>query len=85
MVIGVVKLEIYIFANKTWSHDRWNGYGQLDLSHTLLKLVAIALAKVEMTFFLDITWSYNQWVTWLDGLGTLTLNRKGYSKSNRAL
>ena len=28
-----------------------DGYGQLDLSHTLLKLVAIALAKMEIKDF----------------------------------
>ena len=56
MVIGVVKLEMHIFANITWSHDRWvtwlDCYGQLDLSHTLLELVVIVLAKVEISFFL---------------------------------
>ena len=52
MIIGIVKLESHIFANITWSHDRWvtwlDGYGQLDLSYTLLKLVAIVLMKVEI-------------------------------------
>ena len=56
MVIDVVKLEMHIFANITWSHDRWvtwlDGYGQLDLSHTWLKLVVIVLMKVEIKFFL---------------------------------
>ena len=52
MVIGIVKLESHIFANITWSHDRWvtwlDGYGQIDLSHTLLKLVVIVLKKVDI-------------------------------------
>ena len=52
MVIGVVKLEMHIFVNKTWSYDRsvtWlDGYGQLDLSQTLLKLMANALTKVDI-------------------------------------
>ena len=56
MVIGIVKLEIHIFANITWSQYRWatwlDGYGLLRLSHTFLKLMAIALAKVEIKFFL---------------------------------
>ena len=56
MVIVIVKLEMHIFVNITWSHDRWapwlDGYGQLDFSHTLLKLVAIVLAKVQIKFVL---------------------------------
>ena len=88
MVIGVVKLEMQIFANITWSHHRWvtwlNGYGQLDLSHTLLLLVVTVLAKVEIKFF-DIMRSHDQRITWLNGLDTITLNRKGFSKSNRTL
>ena len=87
MVIGIVILEMHLFANITWSNDRWvpwlDGSGQLDLSHTLLKLVAIILAKVEVKLFLHIIWSHHQWVTWLGGWDTLTLNHKDYSKSNR--
>ena len=41
------------------------------------------LAKVEIEVFLHITWSHDQKVTWLGGWDTLTLNHKGYSKSNR--
>ena len=56
MIIDVVKLEMHLFTNKTWSHDRWvtwlDGYGQLNLSHTLLKLVTIVLANVEIKLFL---------------------------------
>ena len=83
MVIGVVKVEMHIYANKMWSHNRWvrwlDGCGQLYLRKTFLKLVAIVLAK----FFFNITWSNDQWIMSLVGLGTLTLNHKGYSKSNR--
>ena len=32
---------------------------------------------------LHIKWSHDQWVTWLGRWDTLTLNQKGYSKSNR--
>ena len=66
MVIGVVKLEVHISANLMLSHDRWDtwldGFSQLDLSHTLLKLVAIVLAKVEIKIFL-ITLDHliNEW------------------------
>ena len=87
MVISVVKREIHNFANLTLWHDRWNtwldSFSQLDLSHTLLKLVAIALAKVEIKVFLNITWSHDQWVTRLDGLDTLTVSQSLYSKSNK--
>ena len=42
MVIGVVRLEMHLFANITWSHDRWvkwiDGCDQLNLSHTLAKI-----------------------------------------------
>ena len=55
MAIAVVKLEMHLFTNITLSHDRWltwlDGYGQLNLSHNLLKLVAIVLAKVEIKLF----------------------------------
>ena len=55
MVIGVAKLEMLIFENITLSRDRWvtwlDGCGQLNLSHNLLKLVAIVLAKVEIKLF----------------------------------
>ena len=55
MVIGVVKLEMRLIANITWSHDDMShvtrGCGQLNLSHTMWKLVAIVLAKVEIKFF----------------------------------
>ena len=71
-----MKLEMHLFANIKWSHDRWvtwlDGCGQLNLSYTLLKLVAIVLAKMEL--FFHITWSYDHWVTWLGGWDTLTLN-----------
>ena len=71
MVIGVVKLEMHLFGNITWPHDRWvtylNGNGQLNLSHALLKLVAVVLAKVDIKIFKKITWSLNQWVTWFRG------------------
>ena len=83
----VVKLEVQLFANTTWSHDKWitgvGGCGQLNLSPTLLKLVAIVLAKVEIKLFLYITWLHDQWVTWLGGWDTLTPNHKCYSKSSR--
>ena len=40
--IGLVKLEMYLFANIMWSVDRWakwlDGRGQLNLSHTLAKI-----------------------------------------------
>ena len=56
MVIGVVKLEMQLFAKTKWSHDRWikcfDVCGQLTLSHTLIKLVAIILAKVGIKLFL---------------------------------
>ena len=56
MVIGVLKLEMHLFANMTLSHDIWvtwlDGCGQLNLSYNLLKLVAIVLAKVEIKLFL---------------------------------
>ena len=56
MVIGAVNLEMHIFANITWSHDRWvtwlGGSCQFGLSHTLIKLVTIVLAKVEIKLFL---------------------------------
>ena len=52
----VVKLEMHLFANITWSHNRWvtwlDSCGQLNISHTLLILVAIVLAKVEIKLFL---------------------------------
>ena len=64
MVIGVVKLDMHIFANITLSHDIWvtslDGYGQLDLSHTFRKLMTIVLAKVEIKFLFNITWSHDQ-------------------------
>ena len=51
MVIGVVKQEMHLFANITWSHDRWvtwlDDCGQLNLSNTLLKLPAIIPVKVD--------------------------------------
>ena len=48
MLIGVEKLEMYLFAIITWSHDGdW-----LNLIRTLLKLVAIVLPKVEIKLFL---------------------------------
>ena len=85
MVIDVVKLERHLFTNITWSHDRWvtwlDGCGQLNLSHTLLKLVTTALAKVEI--FFNITWSHDQWVTWLSWSDNLNLNQKGYSKRKK--
>ena len=56
MVIDAVKLEMHLFTNITWSHDRWvtwlNGSIQLNLSHTLLKLVTIVPAKMEIKVFL---------------------------------
>ena len=66
MVIGVVKLEVHISANLMLSHDRWDtcldGFSQLDLSHTLLKLVAIVLAKVEIKIFLiSLDHLINEW------------------------
>ena len=66
MVIGVVKLEVHISANLMLSHDRWDtwldGFSQLDLSHTLLKLVAIVLAKVEIKiFFISLDHLINEW------------------------
>ena len=43
MAIGVAKLEMHLFANITWSHDRWatwlDGWAQLNLRHTLLNLI----------------------------------------------
>ena len=98
MVIDVVKLEMHHFTNITWSHDRWvtwlDGCSQLNLSHTLLKLVTIVLAnllifqwplsaEIEIKHFLNITWSHDQWVTWLVMSNTLILNQKVYCKSNR--
>ena len=60
-----------LFANIAWSHDRWvtllHSCGQLKLSHTLIKLVAVVLEKVEIKSFLHITWSHDQWFTWLGG------------------
>ena len=66
MVIGVVKLEVHISANLMLSHDRWDtwldGFSQLDLSHTLLKLLAIVLAKVEIKIFLiSLDHLINEW------------------------
>ena len=66
MVIGVVKLEVHISAKLMLSHDRWDtwldGFSQLDLSHTLLKLVAIVLAKVEIKIFLiSLDHLINEW------------------------
>ena len=66
MVIGVVKLEVHISANLMLSHDRWDtwldGFSQLDLSHTLLKLVAIVLAKVDIKIFLiSLDHLINEW------------------------
>ena len=85
MVIDVVKLERHLFTNITWSHDRWvtwlDGCGQLNLSHTLLKLVTTALVKVEI--FFNITWSHDQRVTWLSWSDTLNLNHKGYSERKK--
>ena len=87
IVIGVVKLEMHLFANITWLHDRWvmwlDGCDQLNLSYILLKLVVIALAKVEIKLF----FAYHV-ITWLmineshDSVGEIR-NHKGYSKSNR--
>ena len=49
------ELEMHHSGNLAWSHDRWitwlDGCGQLNLSHTLLELGAIALAKVEIKSF----------------------------------
>ena len=88
IVIGVVKLEMYLSANMTWLHDRWvtwlDGCDQLNLSHILLRLVVIALDEMEIKLFLHITWSHDQWVTWLGGWDILILNHKGYSKNKRA-
>ena len=60
------------FWNITLSHDRWvrwlDGCGQLNLSHNLLKFMAMGLAKVEIKLFKKnhvIKWSMgrvNQWV-----------------------
>ena len=87
MVIGVAKLKMHLFANITLSHDRWvtwfDGFGQVNLSHNLLKLVAIVLAKVEISLLKKMSWPHDEWVTWLGGWDTLNLNYKGYSKSNR--
>ena len=59
MVIDVVKLEMHLYTNITWSDNRWvtwlDGFGQLNLSHTLLKLVTIVLAKMEIKLFFNIT------------------------------
>ena len=65
MVIGVVKLEMHLFANATWLHDRlvtWlDGCGKLNLSHTLLKSVA----KVEIKLYFNITWSMSYVTPWV--------------------
>ena len=49
------ELEMHLFANITRSHGRWvtwlDGCRQLNLSHTLLKLVVIVLEKVEIKLF----------------------------------
>ena len=78
---------MHLFDDTMWLHDRWVAWldvcSQLNLSHTLLKLVAIDLAKVEVKHFFDITWSHDQWFTSLGGWDNLTLSRKGYSKSKR--
>ena len=58
-------------------------FGQVNLSHNLLKLVAIVLAKVEISLLKKMSWPHDEWVTWLGGWDTLNLNHKGYSKSNR--
>ena len=85
VVIGVVKLEVHIFANIAWSHDRWfmwlDGCGQL-ISH-LAKSSGHCPSEGEDKVFLKITWLHDQWITWLLGLDTLTLNHKGYSNYNR--
>ena len=56
MVIDVVKLEMDLYTNITGSHDRWvtwlEGCSQLNLSHTLLKLVTNVLVMVEIKLFL---------------------------------
>ena len=55
IVIGLLKLAMHLFENIMLSRDkritRLNSCGQLNLSHDLLKLVAIALAKVEKQRF----------------------------------
>ena len=81
MVIGIVKLEMHVFAIM-WSYDRWvtwlEGCGRLNWSHTLLKLVAIVLTKVEF-----IRRLHDQWVPWLGGWDSVTLNQRGYNKNKK--
>ena len=93
MVIDLVKLEMHLFENITWSHDRWDrwldGCGQLNLSHTLLigdhcsHIGDHCLSEGGDKVFFNITWSNDQWVTRLSGSDTLNLNHKVYSKSSR--
>ena len=79
----VLNLSIFFSQNENQEfvvHERWvtrlNGCCQLNLSQTLLKLMAVVLAKVEVKLFLHTTWSNDQWVTWLGGWDTLTVYRK---------
>ena len=61
---------------------RWLGWTQLQ-SH-LTKIGGHCPSKGEdKAFFLHVTWSYDQWVVRIAGWDTLTLNHKGYSKSER--
>ena len=76
MVIGVVKLEMSHVTRSLWS-TRLKSHLAVSGSHC-------PSGSGDQVFF-NITWSHDQWVTWLNGLDTLTLNHKGYGKSNRTL
>ena len=56
-----------------------------DMSKVFSKFTKFPVAIVSRggdKAFLHITWLHDQWVTWLGGWDSLTLNHKGYSKSN---
>ena len=57
-----------------------------DISAVFSKFTKFPVAIVSWggdKRLLHIKWSHDQWVTWLGRWDTLTLNQKGYSKSNR--
>ena len=87
MIIDVANLGLHLIADLTLSHD-WRvtwlyGCSQLNLSHNLLKLVAIVLEKVQIKLFFKkphdhmIMGHVTQWVRYPQP------KSQGFSKSNR--